>query len=125
MAVAYDGSHAGKVGQFLRSALGVTARSDDASLGVQAMRAADVGAGFAVGFGGDAAGVDDDYIGEGLRAFGRPQRIIPIASPSARAARQPKFTMWKVSGTGFSLAEVARIAGLAAVSRLLAALTRR
>ncbi len=71
MAVADDGSHAGEVGQFLRSALGIAASGDDAGLGVEAMRAADVGAGFAVGFGGDAAGVDDDHIGDGLRAFGR------------------------------------------------------
>ena len=42
-----------------------------------------------------------------------------MASPSARAARQPKFSMWKVDGTGFSLAEFgfARISsGFTAVS---------
>ena len=35
-----------------------------------AVGAANVSAGFAVGFGGDAAGVDDDYIGFGGKALG-------------------------------------------------------
>ncbi len=43
--------------------MSVAAGGDDAGFGVEAMGAADVCAGFAVGFGGDAAGVDDDHIG--------------------------------------------------------------
>ena len=103
MAVADDGGDAGDGGQFFRSALGVAAGCDDAGCGVKAVGAADVGAGFAVGFGGDAAGVDDDHIGFGWLALvesSETRRRAAMASPSARAARQPKFSMWKVGGTG-------------------------
>ena len=103
VAVADDGGDTGDAGEFFRSALGIAAGDDDARVRVEAMRAADVGAGFAVGFGGDAAGVDDDHIGvgpAGIRTSPAARRRAAIASPSARAARQPKFSMWKVGGTG-------------------------
>ena len=73
MAVAYDGGDAFDGGEFLRGALGVTACDEDAGFRVEAMGAADVGAGFAVGFGGDRAGVDDDDFGlrHGVRCESR------------------------------------------------------
>ena len=63
VAVADDGGDTWDVGEFFRSALSVAAGGDDAGFGVEAVGAANVGAGFAVGLGGDAAGVDDDHIG--------------------------------------------------------------
>ena len=99
MAVADDGEDAGEGGQFLWGALGVTAGGEDAGVGIEAVGAADKGAGFAVGFGGDAAG-DHDHIGFGGVAVDNPaeRRRPAMASPSARAARQPKFSMWKEDG---------------------------
>ena len=70
MAVSDYGGDAGKRGQFLRCALGVAAGGDDAGIWIVAVSAADEGAGFAVSFGSDAAGVDDDYIGLGGEALG-------------------------------------------------------
>ena len=69
VAVADDGGDARDGGEFFWGALGVATGGDDAGCGVEAMRAADVSAGFAVGFGSDAAGVDDDHIGFGGLAF--------------------------------------------------------
>ena len=69
MAVTDDGGDAGKAGQFLRSALGVAAGGDNAGSGIEAVGAANIGAGLAVGFGGDAAGVDDHHIGVLRLAF--------------------------------------------------------
>ena len=63
VAVADDGGDTGNFGQLLRGALRVAAGDDDARRGAAAMDAADVGAGFAIGFGGDATGVDDDDVG--------------------------------------------------------------
>jgi hypothetical protein len=63
VAVTDNGGDAGDAGQFLRCALGVASGGDDTGCGIETMRAADVCAGFTVGFGGDATGVDDDHIG--------------------------------------------------------------
>ena len=63
VAVADDGVDFGQGGEFLRGALGVAAGDDDAGGGVLAADAADEGAGLAVGFGGDAAGIYNDNIG--------------------------------------------------------------
>lgn len=65
VAVPDDGDDAGDRGEFFGSALGVTAGSDDASRRVETAGAADIGAGLAIGFGGDAAGIDDDHVGFG------------------------------------------------------------
>ena len=62
MAVADDGGYSGERGEFGGSALCVASCGDDAGLRVLAMGAADVGAGFAVGLSGDAAGVDNDHV---------------------------------------------------------------
>jgi len=65
VAVADDSGNTGERGQLFGGALGVTAGGDDAGIGVEAVGAANVGAGFAIGFGRDAAGVYDDHIGLG------------------------------------------------------------
>ena len=124
MAVADDGGDAGEIGELFRSALCVATGGDDARFGVEAMRAADVGAGFAVGFGGDAAGVDYDHIGSVglmLRGVGGTQKRGDCFAVGAGGAAAEVFDVEGVRH-GSSLAE---LAGLAAVSRPLAALTRR
>lgn len=65
VAVSDDGGDPLDGGEFFGGALRVTAGGDDAGCRVEAMRAADVSACFAIGFGGDAASVDDDHIGLG------------------------------------------------------------
>src|SRR4051812_34110807 len=70
VAVTDDGGDSGNRGEFLGSALRVAARSDNAGFGILPVRAADVGTRFAISFGGDAAGVDDDHIGFGGEALG-------------------------------------------------------
>jgi hypothetical protein len=57
MAVADDGIDLGESGEFLRSALGVAAGDNDAGRGILAADAAHPGAGLAVCFRGDAAGI--------------------------------------------------------------------
>ena len=63
VAVADDGVDCGEGGEFLGGALGVAAGDDDAGVGVLAADAAEVRAGLAVGFGGDAACIYNDNIG--------------------------------------------------------------
>ena len=63
VAVADHGGDAGQGGDFLRRSLGIAAGDDDAGLGIGSTDAADVGAGVAVGLGGDGAGVHHDHIG--------------------------------------------------------------
>ena len=70
MAVSDDGDDSRERGEFFRGALGVAARSDNAGFGIVAMSAAYPCACFAISFGGDAAGVDDDDVGFGGRVFG-------------------------------------------------------
>ena len=65
MAIADYGGDARNRGKFLGGPLGVAASGNNAGCRVEAMGAANVGASFAVGFGGDATGVDDDHIGFG------------------------------------------------------------
>ena len=65
VAVADDGGDAGEDCQFFSGALGIAASGDDTGCGVEAISAADVGAGFAIGLGGNAACVDNDHIGLG------------------------------------------------------------
>lgn len=72
VAVADYGRDAGKCCEFVGGALSITACCDDPSLGVASVDVADVGAGFAVGFGGYGAGVDDDHIGFGGHALSGP-----------------------------------------------------
>ena len=71
MAVPDDGRDSRYGCQFFRGALCVTARCHDAGSGIETMGAADVGARFTVGFGGDAAGVHYDHIGYSRMAFAR------------------------------------------------------
>lgn len=74
MAVAHDCGDAGHAGEFMRRALGVAAGDDDSGRRIPAVRTADKGAGSAVGFGGYAAGIDDDDVGREWLVFGkRPQ----------------------------------------------------
>lgn len=63
VAVADNGGDTGDGGQLFRSALGVATGCDDTCCGVKAVGAADVGARFAIGFSGYAAGIDDDHVG--------------------------------------------------------------
>ena len=69
MAVADNGDDAGKAGEFFWSALSVATCGDDADAGIEAVGAANERTGFAIGLGCNAAGVDDDYVGVGWRAF--------------------------------------------------------
>jgi hypothetical protein len=64
VAVADDGSDAGHCSEFLGSALGVAAGDYDLRGGIEAVGAADEGARGAVCFCRDAAGVDDDKVGD-------------------------------------------------------------
>ncbi len=57
VAIADDRIHALKGGDFVRGALGIAAGNDDPGLGIASVDAADKGAGCAVCFRGDAAGV--------------------------------------------------------------------
>ena len=94
VAVADDGGHASYARKLLRSALRVAAGDDNFGSGISAMRAADERTSRAIGFGRYAAGIDYDHVGRkwvGARANSR--RWPAMASPSARAARQPKFSM--------------------------------
>lgn len=70
VAVAEDGGDAGQCGKFLRRALGVAAGDDDVGRRVATVDAADVGAGSAIGLGGDGAGVDEDDVGAGRQRIG-------------------------------------------------------
>ena len=70
MAIADDGGYTGETSYFLGSALSVAAGDDDAGAGIEAVSAPDVSASFAVGLGGNAAGVDDNRFGFGLLSFG-------------------------------------------------------
>ena len=71
MAVADNGGDSRNGGEFIGGALRIATCSDDACARVEAMGAANVGACFTVGFGGDTASVDDNYIGFCRPAFGR------------------------------------------------------
>ena len=62
-------------GQFFGRALRVAAGDDNFGLGIQAMRAADEGAGRAVGLGGHAAGVHDDHVGCERLALGKRAQL--------------------------------------------------
>src|SRR6185437_14948356 len=70
VAVAKNDGNAWKRGEFLGSALRVAASGDDAGLRVLAVGAADVCAGFTVGFGGDTARIHNDDISVCRNAFG-------------------------------------------------------
>jgi len=63
MAVPNDRRDAGKQGQFFRCALGIASGRNDASFGILAVGSANVGAGLAIRFGGNAAGVHNDDFG--------------------------------------------------------------
>ena len=121
MAVADNGGDAWNVGEFFRSALGVATGGDDARFGVEAMGAADVGAGFAVGFGGDAAGVDDDHIGLVGLVVVRSGIAEESGDGFTVGAGGATAKVFDVEGGwhGFSLSE-SGVRGLAAVSRPLA-----
>ena len=65
VAVADDRVDFGEGAEFLGSALGVAAGDDDADPGIFAANAAQVGAGLAVGFGGDTTGIYNHDVGVG------------------------------------------------------------
>ena len=73
MAIADDGGDAGQGCEFVGCALGIAAGDDDACVGVAAVDTADIGAGGAVAFGSDGAGVDEDEVGEGMERVGVPR----------------------------------------------------
>ena len=63
--VADDEGDAGKGGDFIGGALGVTAGDDDLSIGIGGMEFADGVAGLGVGGSSDGARVDYDHVGGG------------------------------------------------------------
>ncbi len=63
MAVADDGENAGESSNFIRRALRIAACDNDACLRIGALDAANVGAGIAIGFRGDGAGVHHNHVG--------------------------------------------------------------
>ena len=65
VAVADDRVDFGEGGEFLGGALGVASGDNDADPGIFASNAAQVGAGLAVGFGGDATGIYNYDVGVG------------------------------------------------------------
>lgn len=62
LAVLHDGMNSVERGNLLRGPLGVTTGHDNAGAGPLALSAANVGAGIALGLGGNAAGVHDDDV---------------------------------------------------------------
>lgn len=66
MAIANDGGDARECGKFPRSTLRVATGNDNARGGVATMSTANIGTGFAIRFGRDAASVDHDNFG-GIR----------------------------------------------------------
>jgi hypothetical protein len=115
---------AGKAGEFFRSALGVAAGGNDAGAGIDAVGAANESTGFPVGFGSNAAGVDDNYVRVGWPAFfetSGPQEAGDSFAIGARGAATEILDV-KRRRHGFSLAElgvIAEIAGLAALAGLV------
>jgi hypothetical protein len=124
VAVANNRGDAGNAGQFFRGALGVAACGNDAGAGIEAVGAANECTCFAIGFGGNAAGVDHDYIGVGWRAFfetGGAQETGDCFSIGACGAATEILDV-KRRRHGFSLAELgvrAEISGLAALAGLV------
>ena len=112
VAVADDSGNAGERGQLFGGALGVAAGGDDAGIGVEAMGAANVGTGFAIGFGRDAAGVYDHHIGLGVQSFRCAGGTQESGYGFAISASGPAAEVLDVEGRGhrFSLAELAGIA---------------
>ena len=93
MAVADDGGYSWNCGKFSGCTLGVTACGDDAGFRVLAVSAADVCAGFAVGFGGDAAGVNYNEIG--------------FVGPGLGGSRSAKESRYRLAiGAGSATAEI-------------------
>jgi hypothetical protein len=82
VAVADDGVDFGEGGEFLGGALGVAAGNDDAGGRVLAANAAEVSAGLAVGFGGDAAGVYNYDISRGRGFSGRKTALAQVGGYS-------------------------------------------
>jgi hypothetical protein len=107
VAVADDGGYSGKRGEFFGNSLCVATCGNDAGLRVLAMSAADVGAGFAVGFGSDAAGVDDDHIGFGGQALSRSGTVKQRGYGLSIGASSATAEVLNVEGNGhrFSLLE--------------------
>jgi|SRR5579859_173060 len=104
VAVADDGGDTGHGCEFVWGALGIAAGDDDAGSRVEAMGAADEGAGGAIGFGGDAAGVDDHDVCCGGVAFVESGGAQTAAYRFAIGARGPASEMLDVKlGHGFSL----------------------
>jgi hypothetical protein len=112
VAVADYGGDSGECGNLVGSALGIAARGDDAGLGVLPVGASDVSAGFAISFGSDAAGVDDDHIGFGGKACGSSGGAQESGYCLTVGARGATTEVLDVEGSGHkvSLAELARCA---------------
>ena len=87
--------HAGKGGDFLRSALRIAAGDHDLRVGILPMNAADGGACVLIGRGRYRAGVEDDESSlsrtPSARSRPRSRSWRSMAAPSAWVARQPKF----------------------------------
>ncbi len=96
VAVAHNRRHAWQSGQLLRRALRIAARRHDPRFGIEPVRPANERARRAISLRRHAAGIHDDHISFGglaVRCARDARRRSAIASPSARAARQPKFSM--------------------------------
>ena len=63
MAVSDDGKHSRQSGNFIRRPLRITAGHNNTSLRIVTLDAANVGAGVAIGFRGDGAGIDHHDVG--------------------------------------------------------------
>lgn len=70
MTVADDSGDSRECGEFVGRTLSIAAGGDDARFRIEAVGPADEGAGFAIGFGSDRTGIDDDHVGFGGRALG-------------------------------------------------------
>lgn len=94
MAVADHRRYPVQAGEFFGGALGVAAGDQDAGFGVEPVGAADEGAGGAVGFGGDAAGIHNDQVGGGGALLIKAGQTQAVADGFAIGARSPASEMF-------------------------------
>lgn len=93
VAVADHGRNTWQTGQLFRRTLRVAASDENACLRILAVRAANVGAGGAIGFGRHTTGIYDDYFGCGG---------IPFVEPGEAQAGAYRFAV----GTGSAAPEI-------------------
>jgi hypothetical protein len=98
MAVADDGNHARKAGQFLRRALRVAASSHNASFGIDSIGATDKSASFAIGLRGDAASIHYNHVGLCGFAFAKPCRAQETGDSFSIGTRRAATEILDVKG---------------------------